>query len=109
MANMLKADTSEPIVYRRGAKTVTIDMVHPQNSDQVIDEQGFVVTVRSRDFIFLTADLILTGIEEKPQRGDQIEWDGGTYEVLPVSGGNLWEWTGNHHIQIKVHTQEVKA
>ena len=109
LADMLKADEGESVVYRRGANTVTIQAVHPQKSDDIVDESGVVVTVRSRDFILFSADLVLNGLVEKPKRGDTIEWDGGVYEVLPVDGSTLWEWWDSHHKQIIIHTQEVKA
>ena len=109
MADMLEADASESIIYRRGGNTKTIQAVHPQVSDDVVEESGAVVTIRSRDFIFAASDLILNSLEEKPKRGDAIEWDGNVYEVLPVDGSTLWEWHGSDKNQIIVHTQEVKA
>ena len=109
LADMQKADTSEPVVYRRGAYSVTIQAVHPQRSDDVLTESGVVVTVRSRDFKFFSDDLVLNGLVEKPERGDTIEWGGGVYEALPVDGSTLWEWWDSHHKQIIVHTQEVKV
>jgi len=107
LADMQKAETSESIVYRRVANSVTIQAIHPQQSDDVVTEEGAVVTVRSRDFIFFSADLILNGLKEKPKRGDKIEWNGSVYEVLPVDGLTVWEHWGDHQKQIIVHTQEV--
>lgn len=109
LADEQKEHLGTPSIYRHGADSVEIKSMHPQQRDDVSDEQGGVVTSRSRDFIFLAADLILNGIEQKPQRGDRIEWNGSVYEVLPVNGDVMFEYSGGETYQIIVHTQEVKA
>ena len=109
LADQQKEFASQSVLYRRGANTVTIQAMPPQQRVDVADEQGAIVTSRSRDFIFLAADLVLNGLVEKPKRADRIEWGGNVYEVLPVNGDVLWEWSDHYDKQLIVHTQEVKA
>ena len=109
LADKQKEFASQSVIYRRGANSVTIQAMPPQQSVDVADEQGGIVTSRSREFIFLAADLILNGLVEKPKRADLLEWNGNVYEALPVNDDVIWEWADSYYNQIIVHTQEVKA
>ncbi len=108
LADKQNSFASQSVVYKRGANSVTIQAM-PTQTNLVIDQEGVIVNVVSRDFIFLAADLILNGVLEEPQRGDRITWEGSEYNVSPVDGEKLWKWNDNFKKQLRVQTQEVKS
>ncbi len=103
-----KASTSQSVVYKRGANSVTIQ-ARTEQAESVLEQEGVIVNVVSRDFIFLAADLILNSVLEEPKRGDRITWGGSEYDVFPVDGEKVWRWSDNFKKQIRVQTQEVKS
>jgi hypothetical protein len=112
LADQLIEHVSQAVTYTRYTRvgsTVTAASVSVSATigrSEFEQADGEVLTrFRSVDFLIRPADLVLSGSEITPARGDRIDWNGATYEVMDDSGrpadrdehGKLW----------RVHTKQV--
>jgi len=84
----MAAINSVPIVYKQGSYVLSpiFASVHSHDADEIKDQ---VVVVRT-DLMFFTVDVPKMRVGDVniiPQNGDQIEWDGRIYQVVPVEEG----------------------
>jgi len=111
LGDVLHTHASRSIAYVRGAESLDLKATIGQTEFGIAD--GMVVTYyQSRDFLILAADLILSGLQAEPARGDQIQErqaDGSVlvYEVMAPSGQQPWRYSDPHRIVMRVHTKQV--
>lgn len=109
LAARLKAATGESLVYRRGNNSIddltgTVgETEHEDSSTEMV-----IHLIKSVDFIVTAADLVIDDEQTTPQKGDQIEWDGGLYEVLPHGDQKqTWRPSDPFGTVIRIHTKEI--
>ena len=106
-----KAHMSSPVVYSRGAASVTVSATVGRTVFEAEDDSGSITRVTVRDFILTAADLVLDGSAAEPQAGDEIrETVGSTvfvHEVMPVPGEGVWRWSDPHRVALRVHTKQT--
>lgn len=98
------------VYYRRGAKSASITAVLIVQDYEDQNEEGISTLVKSYDWIFAAADLVVGGETIAPESGDL--WKptaGGTYEVLPVAGRPESEGHDENDppIMLRVHTKKI--
>lgn len=108
----LKTKAAATVTYQRsGGGSVEVSAVPGMRKHQGNDDYGFPVETDSKAFVFEYSDIaaILTG-SDVPDRGDTIEHDGFSYEVLPQgSAKQCWDWAGPGRILIRVYTDQGAA
>lgn len=97
------------VTYSRGSASVVLTAV-PAVSHSNADGQQIITEYRTRDFIVPASDLILSGIEITPKKGDTIEETVGntvhSYQVARPDGGTEqpWRYTNTGRSFIRIHT-----
>jgi len=110
-----KAHMSIPATYKRGDAGVALSVTVGKSPHRVSQNYGNFTRVVMRDYLFNTADLILSGAATLPEPGDRIEEvgdDGKTYVYEVMSpGGDLpeWEYSDGHRGTFRVHTKHVET
>ena len=68
---------------------------------------GPTVSRSDADFIFDPDEINFGSGTVKPQRGDRIAFDGGTYELRAPEGEPVWRKSDPYGVLIRVHTVKV--
>jgi hypothetical protein len=75
------------------------------------DEYGVVHRTESRDFLVLTAELVLGDKAVLPQAGDRIRETAGDqifiYEVMAPGGEPPYRYSDPHRKTLRIHTKHV--
>lgn len=106
MLNQMFAAASKPVSYLRDGDTLASDI--PAKLGRTLfrtDDLSGSVTLRfeQRDFIVRSSDL--PNLDE-PKKGDEIVFDGKTYQVSAPDGEPCWRWhTRQSHSQIRIHAK----
>lgn len=102
---------SQPVLYHRDSDSVTVSATIGRTEFEIDDEFGVVQRIESRDFLVLTAELILAGSITLPQRGDVIEEIVGTetlqYEVTAPGKEPCWRYSDLHRQTLRIHTKLI--
>lgn len=113
LIDRVKARAAETVLYRRGGTAVSgLSAVLGSSEHESSDDYGTVTKSNSKDFVFDLSDLVtaLSAVSfDRPQKDDEIEWDGMIYAVLPFGDDYVWSWNDEHEVSIKVHTKETVA
>lgn len=102
------SQVSQSITYSRGALSVTIAATPSNNNLQVVDANGFSTTMSVTDFSFAASALTFGNGQVDPVKGDRIVWDGRLYEVLPVPGGECFDYYDPARAGIRVHAKVIR-
>lgn len=105
LASKRTACMASTITYRRGLASKSISATVGRPDKEAVDEMNIRVSSTTIDFLFLNSDFATTFT--KPERGDVIEYEGRTYEVMDFAGQGHWRWSGRPGITIRVHTKQV--
>jgi hypothetical protein len=62
---------------------------------------------RNRDWLFEASSLRLDGEQVLPERGDTIEVDGKTYQVVADQGNPHWRYSDPYDQIVRLHSVEV--
>jgi len=73
-----------------------------QVRQEQIDAGGFPVLATVMDFIVTVADMTA-----EPARGDQIVFDGRTYEVCALGEDDGWRFTDASRLAYRIHTRDL--
>lgn len=99
------------ITYTRGANSVSITATVSMHEYDVIDTDGVVTAVTSRDYVIHSADLILAAVEVLPRAGDRIaetiDGTAETFEVMPLAGTRAFDPVDPDSVLLKIHTKKV--
>lgn len=105
LASQRRSFIAEPVEYHRfGGEVHNVLATPGKTLFRTDDVTGIVVRVYSFDFIILAEDL---GFE--PEKGDQIIYNDGVYEVLAPNNEPVWRWSGNSQDTYRIHTKFVGA
>lgn len=96
-----KSFASELVEYRRfGGEVHSVSATSGKTLFRSEDVTGIVTRTYSFDFLILASDL---GFE--PEKGDEIIYNGGKYEVLAPNNEPVWRWSGNAQNSYRIHTK----
>ena len=102
---------SRVVTYARGAQSVEVSATIGKTTFEVDDGYGVLVRHESRDFLILTADLVLDAEQALPQRGDRVRETQGqqvfVYEVSAPGKEPCWRYSDPYRKTLRVHTQQV--
>lgn len=107
------AHLAQSVTYVRGADSVTLHATIGRTVFEIDDGNSLLQKYESRDFLVLTADLILDGTAKLPERGDQIrETQGATiyvYEVLAPGQERPWRYSDPYRQTLRIHTKHIET
>jgi len=92
---------SVPVLYRRsGGAQKTLRAVVGRTVFHSRSDYGTWTREEARDFIVTAAAL-----QDPPNRGDEIVWNGRTYEVLAPNDEPVWRWSDPYCTARRIHTK----
>lgn len=104
---------SRTVAYERGAESVDVAASIGRTEFEIESGTGVVERTESRDFLILTADLVLSGSPTLPEKGDRIRETQGTqafvYEVMAPGNEPHWRYSDPYRKTLRVHTKHVKT
>ena len=93
----------EEIVYRRsGGVDYEIHATVGKTIFKSRNDYGEWLRTETRDFIVRRGEL--TG---EPAKGDEILYQGETYEVLAPNDEPVWRWSDPHRTAYRIHTKHT--
>ena len=102
---------SRVVTYARGAQSVEVSATIGKTTFEVDDGYGVLVRHESRDFLILTADLVLDAEQALPQRGDRIRETQGqqvfVYEVTAPGKEPCWRYSDPYRKTLRIHSKQV--
>lgn len=108
-----KTHTSRIVTYERGVDTVAVSASIGKTVFEIDNGLGVVERTESRDFLVLTADLVLSGLPVLPERGDRIRETQGTstfiYEVMAPGNEPHWRYSDPYRKTLRIHTKHIKT
>jgi hypothetical protein len=103
---------SHVVTYVRGERSVELPATIGKTTFEVDDGYGVLVRHESRDFLILTADLILDVQQEEPQRGDRIRETQNqhvfVYEVSAPDKTPCWRYSDAFRKTFRIHTKQIE-
>ena len=100
-----------PVTYHRGTESVEVAATIDKWTFEIDDGMGVLEKIESRDFLILTATLVLSGQATLPQRGDRIKETSGdkiyVYEVLAPGKEDCWRYSDPYRKTLRIHTKQV--
>jgi hypothetical protein len=108
LGKMRSANLSRPIVYSRDADSVQIAATVGQTTFEVQNDYGAMEKWESRDFLVTAADLVLSGVQITPQRGDRITDGANVYEVLAPGKEDVYRLSDPYGVTLRIHTKQVQ-
>ena len=102
---------SRSVTYCRGETSVEVQATIGKWTFEIDDGTGILERIDSRDFLILTAELVLGGEATLPQRGDRIKETQGekvyVYEVLAPGREDCWRYSDPYRKTLRIHTKQV--
>ena len=99
----LAACSSVEVVYKPlGGGALAVMAVAGRTVFRSPDESGMWTRIETRDFI-VPRELL----PSEPQVGDEVDFLGGTYEVLSPNGEPAWRWSDPFRTAYRIHTKHV--
>lgn len=102
---------SRTVSYHRGAESVAVQATIGRTVFEVDDGMGILERIESRDFLIITADLVLAGQAILPQRGDRIKETSGdkvyVYEVLAPGKEPHYRFSDPYRKTLRIHSKQV--
>lgn len=99
------------VTYQRGANTVDVSASIGRTIFEVDNGFGIVERIESRDYLVLSADLVLAGSPTLPERGDRVREAQGTttfvYEVMAPGKEPHWRYSDPYRKTLRIHTKHV--
>lgn len=112
LASKLGDAAGESVTITRGATTSAAITAVPELQDyEVMDANGMLTNVRSEDWLFTTADMVLGASAWVPKSGDRIAVTLGgaacVFEVVPIGNKPCHEWADDTGVMTVVHSKKV--
>ena len=102
---------SRVVTYARGAQSVEVLATIGKTTFEVDDGYGVLVRHESRDFLVLTADLVLDEQSILPQRGDRIRETQNqqvfVYEVSAPGKEPCWRYSDPYRKTLRIHSKQI--
>ena len=108
LAAQRKQFLSRPVVYSRGADSVQVAVTVGQTEFEVQGADNVVEKWQSRDFLVTAADLVLSGVQVVPERGDRITDGDKVYEVLSPANEDVYRLSDPYGVTLRIHTKQVE-
>lgn len=96
------------VTYTRGGDSVQLSAARSVSRGEV-DTGAMTLESVQPDYLFLGADLVLSGQQVEPQAGDVIDDDGQRYEVLPMGAEPAWRYADPARGVMRVHCRHTGA
>lgn len=102
---------TRPVEYRRGTDAVALAATVGRTVFEQADEYGIIHRTESRDYLVLTTDLVLSGVQTAPRAGDRIrETDREqvfVYEVMAPGTEPPYRYSDPYRRTLRIHTKHV--
>jgi len=99
------------VEYSRDGDSVTFDALTDQIEFETVDDYNAIIRVYARDFCTKTSNLVLSGVQIVPERGDLIKMTIDdytfTFKVLDIPEEGPYRYDDDAHYSIRIHTIEV--
>jgi hypothetical protein len=106
----LRSFAGQTVIVHRGGASCEVLAVQTRRPYEAADEAGLVTIVLSEDFLLAAADYQPTGAASEPAVGDRIEISSGdVFEVVPLAGGNHFDYRDAAKTELRVHTKRVQC
>jgi len=103
--------TTTAVTYRRGASQVEVLATIGKTEFEMENSTGILERTESRDYLILTADLVLDGLPTLPNRGDRVRETVGAnifiYEVMAPGGRPHYRYSDPYRKTLRIHTKHV--
>ena len=104
---------SKTVSYHRAENSVEVQATIGKWTFEIDDGMGVLEKIESRDFLILTAELVLGGEATLPQRGDRLKETSGdkvyVYEVLAPGKEDCWQYSDLYRKTLRIHTKQVDS
>ena len=91
---------AEDVVYRKGGAETSLKAVPGRTVFHTRGEYGTWQRLETRDFIVRAGDMA-----EAPATGEEIVFDGRTYEILAPNSEPCWRWSDPFRTARRIHTK----
>lgn len=99
------------VTYERAGNTVDVQATIGRTEFEQADEFGVIHKIESRDYLVLTADLVLEGVQTLPKAGDHVrETDGSVifvYEVMAPGDEPPFRYSDPYRRALRIHAKHV--
>ena len=99
------------VQYVRGSRSAVVPASIGKTTFELDDGYGVLVRHESRDFLVLSADLVLDGTPTLPERGDRIRETRGqevfVYEVTAPGKEPCWRYSDAYRKTLRIHTKQI--
>lgn len=112
LGEQLKAVAGVTVAYHRASSSISdVTATVSLHEYEVLDTDGIMVLIKSRDYIVHAADLVLSGSTITPRAGDRIvETIGGvsqTFEIMPLGAQKEYEPLDTDGVLLRIHTKKI--
>jgi len=111
LGGQLKDHCGLSIMYYRGQASVSVTATASMHRYEILDTDGIVTVVTSRDYVVHAADLVIAGSTVTPRAGDTIKETIGstvhTFEVMPLGAEAAYEPVDPDSVLLTVHTKKI--
>ena len=109
-----RTHAAKVVTYQRGQMTLSVAATLGQSEHGAEDLSGGQHLWISRDFLITVVDLVISGQQLTPQRGDRIIEDRNgrryTHEVASDSGSSdCWKYADAYRTTYRIYTKTIKA
>ncbi|MCK6458125.1 MAG: hypothetical protein L6Q92_16545 [Phycisphaerae bacterium] len=99
------------VTYQRGGDAVDVAATIGRTEFEQADDFGVIHKIESRDYLVLTTDLALAGVQALPKAGDRIRETDGVktfvYEVMAPGNEPPFRYSDPYRRTLRIHTKHV--
>lgn len=99
------------VTYQRGGDSVELAATIGRTEFEQADEFGVIHKIESRDYLVLTTDLVLAGVQTLPKPGDRVRESEGAktfvYEVMAPGNDPPFRYSDPYRRTLRIHTKHV--
>lgn len=107
LAGVQKDGASVTVTLRRGeSETADVAATVGKSGAEESASDGTFTALSSIDFLILAADYQIDGAAAEPADGDEIDWNGETFEVRPFAGEPSARKSDEYGVRHRVHTKK---
>ncbi len=113
LEDMRQAHRTVPVTYTRDSESVQVPATIGRTVFHFARDYGAFERHESRDFLVSASDLVISGAEVMPGRGDTIRETSSnkvyTYEVMAPANEPCWRWSDDYRRVLRIHTKLVNT
>lgn len=99
------------VLIRRIGQTDPFTATWLEHDYEVLDSEGFLTRLHSRDFVFAASDVVIDGTQYRPEAGNRIALTENSvakvFEIMPVGDRPAAELLPGDY-RWKVHTKQIQ-